>query len=90
MQPCRRARFTTELLRSSAQRHSMVTPMMALYHRAHLDPINMTELSLGTCPNLVELELLGPALQTLDLKCVIYVRISPTHSVYALDTTTHH
>jgi hypothetical protein len=37
--------------------------------RAHLDPINMTELSLGTCPNLVELELLGPALQMLDLKC---------------------
>ena len=30
----------------------------------------MTALSLGTCPNLVELKLLGPALQTLDLKCV--------------------
>ena len=30
----------------------------------------MTALSLGTCPNLVELKLLGPALQSLDLKCV--------------------
>jgi len=38
--------------------------------RAHLGPVNMTALSLGTCPNLVELKLLGPALQSLDLKCV--------------------
>ena len=38
----------------------------------------MTELSLGTCPNLVELELLGPALQTLDLKCA--PQVHPLHT----------
>ena len=41
----------------------------------------MTELSLGTCPNLVELELLSPALQTLDLKCVPTLRFVEIPSI---------